>query len=116
MNFDAPYTQQCRDRIAETAQSMLKGERSYIEGSRLICDLLDRARLDRLEEPFDAFVVIESETDAVPVGERREGWHPEAKIKLAPEWLRAENYAETVGDPACREAIKWLAANPFYGR
>jgi hypothetical protein len=113
MSFSAYYVQQCRDRITELAQTMMNGERPYIEGIRLILDLTNPARLDQIEEPFVNFLAIYSQTDDIPVGELREKWHPEAKIKLGPEWAKAEEYAKTFGEPACREAITWLAAHPF---
>ncbi len=76
--------------------------------------MLDSARLDRFEEPFVAFVAITSETDAVPIGELRERWHADARTKLEPEWAKAEQYAKDVGEPACREAVAWIAAHPSW--
>jgi len=113
MSIDATHILQTRDKIGATAHSMLAGDCSYIEGARLICDLLDSARLNRLEQPFIRFVGIASETDDVPVGELRERWHPEAKSRLETEWADAERYAKSCGEPACRQALTWLAANPF---
>jgi len=113
MSIGSTYVAQTRDKIAATGRSMLAGDCSYIEGTRLICGLLDSARLDRLEQPFIRFVGIASETDEVPIGQVRERWHPEAKIKLETDWGDAERYAKTSGEPACRQALEWLAANPF---
>jgi hypothetical protein len=79
----------------------------------VVCDLIEPAHLERNEQPFILFLVVASETDAVPVGALRERWHPEAKIKLEKEWADAEQYAKTSGEPACHDALKWLAEHPF---
>lgn len=112
MSIDIHYIVKCRAPIAEIAQGMLDGRISYIEGSRRICGLLDGARLDRFESPVVKFVAIDSETDGVPIGEVRANWHPDAKIRFAHEWANAEQYAKTVAEAACRQAIEWLAQHP----
>lgn len=114
MSINDGYIAQTRQRIAATAECMLSGQCSYIDGARRISDMLDGARLDRLGEPFVAFVVITSETDAVPIGELRDRWHADARIKLEPEWADAEQYAREVGEPACRNALAWIAAHPVW--
>ena len=113
MSTNLDYIMETRTVIAETCQTMLGGGLSYIEGSRLICRLLESAKLERLEPPFVTFVAIESETDNVPVGKFKDQWHPEAKIRLDQEWENAEQYAKNMGEAACRGALTWLAANPF---
>lgn len=111
INFD--HIVQSRTEIADTAQAMLDGKLAYIEGCRLICSLLEPARLERLEKPFVVFVAVESETDTVPIGGARERWHPDAKHRLAQDWENAEQYAKTFGEAACRDAIAWINENPF---
>jgi hypothetical protein len=99
--------------VAETCQTMLDGTLSYIEGSRLICGLLESAKLERFEPPFVTFLAICSETDNVPVGKFRDQWHPEAKIRLAQEWENAEQYAKNKGESVCQSALAWLATHPL---
>jgi hypothetical protein len=113
MTIDATEVEQLRTRISDTAQCMLDGRCSYIEGTRQILGMFDKARIDRLSEPFITFVAIGSATDEVPVGALREGWHPEAKIKLAAKWADAERDAKRLGEAACRDTIAWVAAHPF---
>lgn len=84
---------------------MLGGRISFIEGSRIVNDLATAAGFDRYEDPFVRFVAIASETDAVPIGDVRELWHPEAVIKHAEEWARAESWAMEYGKAACSEAL-----------
>jgi hypothetical protein len=116
MSINAPYIEQMRASIIDVAQRMLAGQLPYIEGTRAICGMLSDARLAILEEPFVSFTAIDSETDAVPIGDVRERWHPDAKIKLAAEWERAELYAKSIGEPVCRAAIAWLDAHPTFVR
>jgi hypothetical protein len=115
MSLNAIDIEQSRERIGMTAKAMLSGECSYIEGVRTICGLLPGARIDQFAEPFVTLVAVDSETDAVPVGRFRELWHPDAKIKFEAKWNEAENYAKSVGEPACRAAIAWVERHPTYG-
>jgi hypothetical protein len=115
MSLNAPEIERCRAQIVATAEAMLSGDCSYVEGVRAICGLLRNARIDPFDEPFVTFVAIDSETDAVPVGRLREQWHPEAKVRLQDEWNEAETYARSLGEPACRAAIAWVERHPAYG-
>ena len=112
MSINLDDIAQSRARIVDAAQRMLDGQCSYIEGARLICSLLDQARIDRLGQPFIVFIGISCETDDVPVGQLKEQWHPEAVSRLESKWADAERYAKNHGEPACRAIIKWIAEHP----
>ncbi len=116
MTINVPEIEQARARIVDTAQEMLAGRISYIEGTRAICGMLNAAGLDHLQDPFVGFTAIDCETDGVPIGDVRERWHPEARLKLAADWESAEIYAKSIGERTCRAAIAWLDANPLVGR
>ena len=90
----------------------MDGSISFIEGSRIVNDLATAAGFDRYEEPFVRFVAIASETDAVPIGDVRKLWHPEAVIKHAEEWARAESRAMQYGKAACSEALAIMGELP----
>lgn len=112
MSIDANYIERCRSEIASTAQGMLDGDCSYIEGSRKILQSLKAARIDSRQKPFIVFASIDSETDAIPVGKQLEHW-PDASIaRFRPDWDAAEAWAQKHGEVACREAISWLESNP----
>jgi prolyl-tRNA editing enzyme YbaK/EbsC (Cys-tRNA(Pro) deacylase) len=69
---------------------------SIIEAARAIPDLVKRLQLnDKVD--LKAFIVIESETDELPVGRFRELWDIEALNKLEPEIESAENWARMIG-------------------
>jgi hypothetical protein len=115
VSINAPEIERYRQQISATAQAMLSGDCSYIEGVRAMRGLFESGHVDQFEEPFVAFVAIDSETDAVPVGRFREQWHPDAQMRFAEAWGEAEAYARALGEPACRAAIAWLKLHPTYG-
>jgi hypothetical protein len=115
MGLNAIEIEQSRKEIAATAEAMLVDDCSYIEGTRTICGLLDRAQVDQFEEPFVTFVGINSETDFVPLGWLREHWHAGTRGKNEAEWSEAEKWAATYGEGACREAISWVGLHSACG-
>jgi len=115
VSLNAPEIEQSREQISVTAKAMLSGNCSYIEGVRAIRGLFESACIDQFDEPFVAFVAIDSETDAVPVGRFRELWQPDAKVRFKEEWSQAEDYAQSLGEPACRAVIAWIERHPTYG-
>lgn len=96
------------DKLVETLGQMLGGTVSFIEGSRIVSSRAKAAGYDTLSEPWVAFVAIDSETDAVPVGKVRDLWQPEAVAKQADEWAKAEAWAKQYGEAACLEVLKLL--------
>ncbi|MGE0008781.1 MAG: GNAT family N-acetyltransferase [Parvibaculaceae bacterium] len=104
------HREQSRKRIIATAKQMLAGKCSFIDGSRVISDLLSPAGIDRLAKPFVVFVAIESQTDHIPTGSLRDRWHTDALGKLGPEWAEWEAWARQDGEAACNEIIAILSA------
>ena len=51
---------------------------------------------------FTAFIVIDSETETLPVGDARRYWAAEALAEKVPEIVKAEEWAMT----NCREAFE----------
>ncbi|MCK1618877.1 hypothetical protein IVA96_19965 [Bradyrhizobium sp. 159] len=56
-----------RRKILKSAQDMLAGQLSYIEGARNIVTASTKARLDKRDVDLLPFVGIVSETDALPL-------------------------------------------------
>ncbi len=102
-------TELARAKIAETLKLMLAGQVSYIEGARIVNGWSHTSGYDRLSEPLVTFVAIESETDAVPIGEVRERWAADAVAKHLAGWERSEAWAKQYGEPACHEVLALLA-------
>ncbi len=97
--------EKARREIGQTAKAMLSGATSFIEGARKIWGLGYRAGLEH-DLDFKVFVVIESETDALPMGELRGMWNADALAKLQPELDQAEAWAREVGTSSCERLAK----------
>jgi hypothetical protein len=93
-------------KIIEIARDMLDGNRSFIEGSRLIWRLGPTARLGDRDPDLTTFSGIDSETDALPVGEERKYWARDALERLQPEVERAEAWAKQYGRTACQNILR----------
>ncbi len=90
---------------------MIVGDCSYILGSRIIVEKLEAARVDCNSAPYSVFVVIESETDAVPIGTARLSWSECAQHLHQHDWDQAERWAQKVGEPACQAVVKLLGSD-----
>jgi hypothetical protein len=68
-----------RQKLVAIAQQLLAGRIGVIEAARQIAPFRgDRVGLDEFDPDFVIFVVIESETDDLPVGETRSYWDADA--------------------------------------
>jgi len=97
-----------RAKLVRALRQMLDRELSFIEGSRIVSGLVEKAGYDPLSEPFVRFVAIDSETDAIPVGKVRDLWHQDAVAKHAKGWTESEAWARQLGEHACREGLNLL--------
>ena len=61
--------------------------------------------LDDRDADFDAFAVIASETDHLPLENQRPLWSRSAIERLAPEFKRTEEWAAEFAPEACRNII-----------
>ncbi len=100
-----PEAEAARRHIVETACDMMSGRLSFIEGARRINGLRWSAKLPEFEPDIIPFIGIDSETDALPIGEERRFWAPEALVRLQPEIDRAEQWAQDIGRAACQKLI-----------
>lgn len=83
---------------------MRDNKMSFLEGARQICSVACSLGLEK-DPDISPFILVDSETDALPLGEQRKGWLPEALAKLAPELQQAEAWARSVGSKACESII-----------
>jgi hypothetical protein len=95
------YAEQARKKLGQIATAMLGGTISFIEGARSICGLRLGSGLES-DPDILMFVGIDDRTDALPMGEVREHWAPEALLKLQPEIENAEKWARECGLAACQ--------------
>src|SRR5882672_5877335 len=96
---------EARRAIGMTTRALLTGALSYIEGARKIANLRFPADLER-DSDIMPFVGIDSETDALPMGDFRHLWDPEALRKLQPEIDKAEQWARELGRQYCERLVK----------
>jgi hypothetical protein len=88
-----------RRAIGKTAARVAAGELSYLDGARVLLRLRAAAGLAE-DTDFDAFVLIESETNHLPVGMQRRFWAEaalktkEADLRHAEEWARGTARAD----------------------
>lgn len=97
---------EARRELVEVARHMLSREISFHEGANRILKLRTRIRgLPDRDDDFDAFVVICSETEHLPLAAQRSLWSAKALERLAGEFERVEVWASAFAPEACRNLI-----------
>ena len=85
--------------IANTAQQVLNGQLSVIEGCRSMDALGSVADL-RDDPDFVVIIVVVSETDELPSPSELENWHPDVRAERRLEWEAAEHWARATATHA----------------
>lgn len=86
-----------RKRGTDTAQAMLNGKLSFLEGALLVSSLMHEADVKYDDADFMAFVVIDSETGALPIGMVSQYWFHDGLERLATEIVKAELWVKKIG-------------------
>ena len=76
-----------------------------IEGSRRLNDLREALGIHHLDDDFVGFVAIDSETDALPIGDVRRLWNEEALVHKDREVEEAERLYRDGAFEGCRKLI-----------
>ena len=87
--------------VVRTARQMLSGELGIIEGSRLLRPLAVDLGLDDGDPDFNEFVVVDSDTDHLPIGPVRRYWAKEALEEKDRERERYEEQVRSAVMAAC---------------
>ena len=97
---------EARRELVALARAMLSGELPYLEGADRVYTLRGRlsSSLDA-DEDLQAFMVISSETDHLPLQAQRHLWSPRALASLEPDIARVQVWAETFAPQACKSLI-----------
>ncbi|HEX3694522.1 MAG TPA: DUF2489 domain-containing protein [Polyangia bacterium] len=98
-----------REKVVAIARGILDGETEVLEGSRILSGLLGRLSLGDDDEDHRAFVLIDSETDALPVSRARAHWSAESLLELDPRFRDAQKWALAIAEPHCSNLIKRFA-------
>ena len=97
---------QSRRRVVELAREILAGRLSYLEGAVQIYPLCHRlGGVPDSDPDVEAFCLIYSETDHLPLKAQRHLWSQAALDRLAPDIAGVETWAEGVAAEACRNFI-----------
>src|ERR1700749_1305835 len=85
-----------RRRLVSLAQAILGGSLSFLEGAIQVLAVKSQLRrvADR-DQDFDVFLLIQSETDHLPLEEQRPLWAPEALERLKSEFNESEEWARS---------------------
>ena len=100
------YVDRQRAKVASLAAKILKKEMSMIEGAKEIVSLCDGLDVDEDDKDILAFVLIESETDDLPIGKVRRFWAKDALAEKEPDVQEAEQWAQGVGVDACKNLVE----------
>ena len=90
--------------VIETAQGVLSGSVSPVEGARTISRRRFKARLE--DDPdILPFVGIDSETEALPLGGERAHWQAQALSDLQDLIDKSQAWTLTVGAAHCQNLV-----------
>ena len=87
------YVAMQRRRVAELARDILAGEIDVLDGSSQIAGLRGQIEIDLHDDDIMAFVLVESETDHLPIGAEAQNWSDEALARKEPDLRRAREWA-----------------------
>jgi hypothetical protein len=99
------YIKKQRKRIAEVAQTILKGEVGIVAASRELTSLRHEAQVES-DDDLTVFRVVDSETDYLPVGSQRENYRQEKLLELDQELSAHEDFYKNDVIEACRNLIR----------
>ena len=104
------YVLSARSRVVEICTAILAGTLDVLDGCHSLASLRWEAEVDEGDQDFVTFAAISSETDALPVGEVRKHWAPEALAKLDPDIQSATAWALPLAIPACKSVMRRFGA------
>src|SRR5258706_10073140 len=99
------YIAMQRHRVAELARQILSGEIDVLDGSSQITSLGAEIEVDLRDDDMMAFVLVESETDHLPIGAEGQNWSDEALARKEPDLRRARDWATDVVREPCANLI-----------
>ena len=94
------YIAMVRAEAGALAADVLTGHAELLEACQRLSSLLSSAELEAGDEDAEAFMIISSEIDALPVGAVRAQWDPVALARLQPEIESSKIWARKIAEPA----------------
>lgn len=110
-SLDAVRVSQARLTAALIAREALSGARDRTVAALDLCRLRAFVRVPDDDPDFECFILINSETDALPLETERAQWSPDALARLEPDIARAREWVREVGDPAFESIVRRFSVN-----
>ena len=98
-----------RQKLVALCRAMLSGEVSFFEGAVQVCSLRHNIEVPEEDSDLEAFVLIQSATDHLPLKDIPHRWSAEAIKRLQPEFEKTEVWAKPFASKACENLIKRFA-------
>ncbi len=105
------YVRDIRRKAADICAGILSGEVHPLVGCHSLASLRPELEVDPKDPDFAVFDLVSSETDALPVGEVRSHWAPEALAQLQPQIEASLVWALPQVLPACRSVAERFGPN-----
>jgi hypothetical protein len=106
-DYDAERQTKVRMHILAIAKQLLAGQIGVIAASRKLCPLRHEVE-PQLAKVLLTFTAIDSETDALPVGEVRKEWNPDALQRKDKEIAESEDFYRDSAMNAATEIVRLL--------
>jgi hypothetical protein len=102
-----------RKKLVSTAERMIAGELSFLEGAYILCGLEHKVGGVKFPDAdFGVFTGIVSESDHLPFEAQRPLWNPEALARMEPEIKEKEAHARSIAMQACKNLIARFGGPP----
>ena len=90
------------------ATAFLNGEIRPLEAALELSNFEHEDPPENLSEALIAMVAVVSETDDIPLGERRSLWHPDVQAAKGAEHDRAQEWAAPIVRDTCEQIVAVL--------
>jgi hypothetical protein len=87
------------------ANSFLDGELTPLAAAWALSRFESQDHPAEADEPLLALLAVASETDAIPLGERRRFWYPDVRPAEDAKHDRAQEWARPIVQAACRQLV-----------
>jgi putative heme-binding domain-containing protein len=99
------YVAMQRRNVIELAKNILSGSIDVLDGSSQMLRLCGEIDLDFDDEDVRAFILVESETDHLPIGAEALNWSDEALARKEPDLRRARAWATDIVREHCANLV-----------
>ena len=99
------YEARCRQ-VADLARDILAGGATLVRSAPEMIRRLTHLAVPCEDPDFEAFILISSETDHLPIGSERQYWEPAALALKDHDLADAEAWAAEFGFDTCRRLVE----------